>query len=106
LNPHKRQVPLSRFLTCCRTYQGLLRIFHSCTHASPQNVRRGGMTGPRHQRQIGSPTSFRSGLPHWSAVTTRWRLVLTGSVSGAAASGFTVRELEPPETQASRCSVQ
>jgi hypothetical protein len=62
--PHRRHVPLSRFFTSRRTYHGLLRIFHSCTHASPQNVRRGGFTGPRHQRQIGCPCSSRSGTPH------------------------------------------
>jgi hypothetical protein len=64
-------MPLSRFFTSRRTYHGLLRIFHSCTHGSPQNVRLGGVTGPRHQRQIGSPAALRSGFPHWSAVTTR-----------------------------------
>ena len=71
LNPHSRQVPLSRFFTSRRTYQGLLRSFHSWTQASPQNVRRGGATGPRHHRQIGAPVWSRSGFPHSSAVTTR-----------------------------------
>jgi hypothetical protein len=64
LNPQSRQIPLSRFFTSRRTYHGLLRIFHSWTHASLQNVRRGGRTRCRHQRQIGSPTSLRSGFPH------------------------------------------
>ncbi len=64
LRPQIRQVPLSRFLTSRRTYHGLLRIFHSWTHASPQNVRRGGCTGPRHQRQTGLPSASRSGTPH------------------------------------------
>ena len=62
--PQSRQIPWSRFFTSRRTYHGLLRIFHSCTQASLQNVRRGNVTDPRHQRQIGSPASFRSGLPH------------------------------------------
>jgi hypothetical protein len=57
-------MPLSRFFTSRRTYDGLLRIFHSCTHPSPQNVRRGGATGPPHQRQTGSPAALRSGFPH------------------------------------------
>jgi hypothetical protein len=64
LVPHNRQIPLSRFFTSRRTYQGLLRIFHSCTQASPQNVRRGGVTGPRHQRQTTFPCASRSGTPH------------------------------------------
>jgi len=59
-----RQIPLSRFFTSRRTYHGLLRIFHSCTHGSLQNVRRGGATGPRHQRQTGFPSAPRSGTPH------------------------------------------
>ena len=63
-HPHSRQVPLSRFFTCLRTYHGLLRIFHSWTQLSLQNVRRGRCTGPRHHRQIGSPASFLSGTPH------------------------------------------
>jgi hypothetical protein len=74
--PQRRQIPLSRFLTSRRTYQGLLRIFHSCTHPSPQNVRRGGDTGPRHQRQTTLPWTSRSGTPHRSAVTTRARRLL------------------------------
>jgi hypothetical protein len=57
-------MPLSRFFTSRRTYDGLLRIFHSCTHPSPQNVRRGGATGARHQRQTASPAALRSGFPH------------------------------------------
>jgi hypothetical protein len=57
-------MPLSRFFTSRRTYHGLLRTFHSCTHASPQNVRRGGATGRRHHRQIGFPCSSLSGMPH------------------------------------------
>jgi len=57
-------MPLSRFLTSRRTYQGLLRIFHSWTQASLQNVRRGGVTAARHQRQIGVPCASRSGTPH------------------------------------------
>lgn len=63
LKPQSWHVPRSRFRICCRTYQGLLRIFHSCTHGSPQNVRRGALTGPRHHRHIGSPSALRSGLP-------------------------------------------
>jgi hypothetical protein len=62
--PHNLQIPLSRFFTSRRTYHGLLRIFHSWTQASPQKVRRGGATGPRHQRQIGAPLASRSGFPH------------------------------------------
>ena len=68
---------MSRFFTCCRTYDGLLRIRHSCTQASLQKVRRGRATGPRHQRQIGSPASFLTGFPHSSAVTALARTVLT-----------------------------
>lgn len=79
--PHIWQIPLSRFLTCWRTYHGLLRIFHSCTHASLQNVRRGFWTSPPHHRQTGSPAAFLTGLPHSSTVTTRRRTVLTrGSI--------------------------
>ena len=73
---------MSRFFTSRRTYQGLLRIFHSCTQASLQNVRRGGATGPRHHRQTGFPCSSRSGTPHCSALTTRARLVLTSAYIG------------------------
>ena len=35
------------------------------------------LQGPWHQRQMGSPAAFRSGLPHCSAVTTHVRRVLT-----------------------------
>ena len=87
--PQRRQIPLSRFLTSRRTYEGLLLTFHSWTHASLQNVRRGRLTGVRHHRQMGSPASLRSGFPHWSAVTTRARRVLTRDLSarGHSSSG-------------------
>src|SRR5262249_28717725 len=93
LGPPPRQVPLSRFLTSRRTYDGLLRIFHSCTHGSPQNVRRGGVTGLPHHRQIGCPRASRSGMPHWSAVTTRARLVLTPARIGRRRGGLQLTSL-------------
>lgn len=93
-NPHDWQTPLSRFFTSRRTYQGLLRIFHSCTHASLQKVRRGGVTTTRHQRQTGCPCSLRSGTPHWSEVTARVRLVLTRHVSADAVREF-IRLIPP-----------
>ena len=85
--PHSLQMPLSRFFTSRRTYHGLLRIFHSCTQVSLQNVRRGQITSLRHQRQIGSPASFLSGIPHCSDVTPRARLVLTRRISAESVAG-------------------
>jgi hypothetical protein len=82
--PHDWHTPRSRFFTSLRTYAGLLRIRHSCTQASLQNVRRGFATTARHQRQIGSPAPFRSGLPQLSAVTDRRRSRLTQQVSDRA----------------------
>lgn len=74
LKPHSRQMPRSRFHTCSLTYDGSLRTFHSWTHASPQNVRRGGRTSPWHQRQTGRPSEARSGLPQFTALTAFLRL--------------------------------
>jgi hypothetical protein len=75
---HRRQIPPSRFQTCSRTYEGLLRSRHSCTQASLQNVRRrDAVIGSRHQRQIGRPSPSRSGFPHRSRATARRRMVLT-----------------------------
>lgn len=95
LNPQSRQIPLSRFLTSRRTYQGLLLIFHSCTQASLQKVRRGRCTGVRHHRQIGRPESSRSGLPHWSAVTARARQVLTHGLSARKGSSSDRGRIQP-----------
>ena len=84
-NPHSRQIPLSRFFTCCRTYHGLLRIFHSWTQASPQNVRRGGFTGRAAPAADRLPGLVPLGLPplirsddaratgaHAAMVSARW----------------------------------
>jgi hypothetical protein len=74
-------MPASRFQTRLRTYPGSLRSFHSWTQASLQKVRRGGRTGSRHQRQIGSPAAFSSGFPQSSAETALRRTVLTEGLS-------------------------
>lgn len=51
-NPHRAQMPLSRSRTRRRTWLPLLRIAHSSTHASPHQLRRGGLTGPPHQLHL------------------------------------------------------
>ena len=55
--PHPAHTPRSRFHTCSRMYLLLLRIKYSCTHAAPQNVRRGGCTFALHQRHWPSGAS-------------------------------------------------